>query len=297
MKTTTKWLAATAGIAFLSFLFVACSKENSGNSGSGIPAGKSQLSIYMMDGPVTFAKVLIDIRQVAVKIDTANSNNSADSLHEWDDDYRGCKNGKSAIWDTLSITPGIYDLLKLRNGTDTLLASGTIPNGKILKVRITIGPNDTIYTDSVTHYPLNVIAPGNSGTTFELNIRREHISAVSSNQFKIWFDFNLSKSIFFWNNSYWLRPAFTPFNDIASPKLLGKVLPFGASPLVEAFSQTDTLYALPWQYSGIYQIRGVPAGTYSVYFKGQGGYKDSTITNIVVKPNGTTVIPDIVLHK
>ena len=92
------------------------------------------------------------------------------------------------------LNPAIYDLLKLRNGTDTLLASGLIPKGKVLQVRITLGTNNTVYTDSVTHYPLNIIGPFNS---FDLNVRREDISEISNSQFKIWFDFNLSKSIFF----------------------------------------------------------------------------------------------------
>jgi hypothetical protein len=298
MKTINKWLAAGVSITVLSLLFVACTKENSGNSSTAIPAGKSQLSIYMMDAPVPFVKVLIDIKQVAVKIDTAaHVDDADDSSHEWNEDYRGCKNGNSAIWDTLKITPGIYDLIKLRNGTDTLLASGVIPTGKILKLRITLGARDTVYTDSVTAFPLHVIAPGNTSNTFDLNIRREHVSAVSSNQFKIWFDFNLSRSIFYFNGAYWLRPAFAPFNDMKSPKLQGTVLPAGASPLVEVFNTTDTLYALPWPQNGYYQIRGVNAGTYSVFFKGHGGYKDTTINNIVVNATGTTTVPTVTLHK
>src|SRR3954470_15218581 len=154
MKTKKHWLLIAAGLSLLSVFFTACNKENSGNSGAG--TDKPSLSIYMMDDPVVFTKVLIDIKQVAVKIDTAAHHGDADDDHQWNDDYRGCHNGKSAIWDTLSINPGVYDLLKLRNGTDTLLASGTIPKGKVLQVRITLGTNNSVYTDSVTHYPLNI---------------------------------------------------------------------------------------------------------------------------------------------
>jgi Domain of unknown function (DUF4382) len=293
MKTTSKWLAAASFSSMIAcVLFSACNKESSGKSD--IPAGKSQLSIYMMDDPVPFTQVLIDIKQVAVKIDTAAHHNDADDDHEWNDDYRGCRNGNSVIWDTLSITPGVYDLLKLRNGTDTLLASGLIPNGKVLKVRITLGTDNTIYTDSVTHYPLHILGPFLS---FDINVRRENISVIDNNQFKIWFDFNLSKSIFFFNNAYWLKPELKPFNDMAKPKLEGTVLPDGASPLVEVFNQSDTLYALPWWHGGYYQVRGLDAGTYSVFFKGQHGYKDTTINNIVVKVSGVTKVPTITLHK
>ncbi len=292
MKTNNKWLVAASGIAMASIFFIACNKENSSNNST--TPGKSQLSVYMMDDPAAFTKVLIDIKQIAVRIDTAASHSDPDdTLRQWHDDYRGCHNGNSAIWDTLSITPGIYDLLKLRNGTDTLLSSSLVPNGKVLQVRITLGTDNTVYTDSVTSYPLNIIG---TTTSFYLNVRRENVSVISNSQFKLWFDFNLSKSIFYFNNKYWLRPVLTPFNDMTMPKLEGRVLPQGASGFVEVFNQTDTLYALPW-IGGYYQVRGVSAGTYSVYFKGWHGYKDTTITGITVKSSGLTTVPTVTLHK
>lgn len=291
MKTNHLRLCVAASVLFACTFFAACNKDNSGSNN--MPAGQSKLSIYMMDDPVTFTQVLIDIKQVAVKVDTAASHGDADDNHQWNDDYKGCKNGRSAIWDTLSITPGVYDLLKLRNGTDTLLASSFIPKGKILQVRITLGTNNSIYTDSVTHYPLNIIGPFNS---FDLNVRREDISEVSNSQFKIWFDFNLSKSVYFFNNKYWLKPLLKPFNDVAKPKLEGRILPEGASGLVTIYNQSDTLYALPWL-GGYYQVRGIATGTYSINFKGWHGYKDTIITNINVGSSGLTKAPTITLHK
>jgi Domain of unknown function (DUF4382) len=291
MKTNKKWLLAAGSTLIVSIFFIACNKENSGNSS--IPSGKSQLSIYMMDDPVPLTQVLIDIKQIAVRVDTAAHPDDADNNNQWDDHYRGCHNGNSAIWDTLNITPGIYDLLKLRNGTDTLLASSLVAAGKVLQVRITLGTDNTVYTDSVTHYPLNIIGPFNS---FYLNVRREDVSIVSNSQLKLWFDFNLSRSIFFFDHKYWISPVLIPFNDSKKPKLDGRVLPQGASGFVEIFNQTDTLYALPW-IGGYYQVRGINAGTYSVYFKGWHGYKDTTINNITVGASGVTTVPTITLHK
>jgi hypothetical protein len=63
-----------------------------------------------------------------------------------------------------------------------------------------------------------------------------------------------------------------------------------------AWSGTDTLYAIP-NWNGNYQIRGVPAGTYSINFKGHNGYQDTTISNIVVDSAKTTQVPTITLHK
>ena len=291
MKTKTTWLAAGAGTLMACMLFFACKKDNSASSN--IPAGKAQMSIVMMDDPISLYKVLIDIKQVAVLVDTAAKHTDADDDHEWDNDYRGCHNSNTLIWDTLSITPGVYDLLQLRNGTDTLLASGLITNGKVLKVRITLGTRDTVYTDSVTHYLLNVAF---TGTFFDINVRRENVSAITNNQFKLWLDFDLARSIIFYNGVYWLRPEIRAFNDNDLSKIAGRVLPAGASPFVMVYNSSDTLYALPgWE--GYYQVRGATAGTYSIYFKGQHGYKDSTITGIVVTAGKLTTAPTVTLHK
>jgi hypothetical protein len=291
MKTKTTWLAAGAGTVVACMLFFACKKENSGNSD--IPTGKAQMSIYMMDDPIAFTKVLIDIKQVAVLVDTAAKQNDNDNDHQWDDGYRGCHNSNTLVWDTLSITPGVYDLLQLRNGTDTLLASGLITSGKVLRVRVTLGTRDSVYTDSVTHYPLHIAW---TTTFFDINVRREHVSTVDNNQFKLWLDFDLARSIFYWNGAYWLKPVVKPFNDKAKARIEGRVLPGGASPFLMIYSATDTLYALPgWQ--GYYQVRGANAGTYSIYFKGQHGYKDTTITNITVTAGKLTTVPTVTLHK
>jgi len=289
MKTSIKALLATAIVAGC---VVACSKENSADSSGTSVAGKQSLSIYMMDDPVPFTKVLIDIRQVAVKIDTAAHREDGDDDHQWNDDYDGCKHGHSAIWDTLSIKPGVYDLLKLRNGTDSLLSSGLVPNGKVLQVRITLGSDNSIYTDSVTHYPLNIVGTGN---TFNVNVKKEDINVVDNSHLKIWFDFNLSRSIFFYNGKYWLKPMLTPFNDQQRPKLEGRVLPEGAAGFVAVFNQQDTTYALPWN-EGYYQVRGLKAGNYSIYFKGIHGYKDSTVT-VTVAASGLTKAATVTLHK
>ena len=295
MKTASKWLAAGSGILAI-LVFFACNKNNSSGSNPNIPAGKSQLSIFMMDDPSQFTKVLIDIRQVVVEIDTASSQSSQDNDDQWDDSYCGwhrTSQNKSVIWDTLSITPGVYDLLQLRNGTDTLLASGQYPAGKVLKVKITLGSDNTVYTDSTTFYPLEIWGPV---PYFTINVRRENISSISSNDFKLWLDFNLGRSIFFWSGKFLLSPYVVAFNDVRAAKIQGKVLPGNGTALITALDGTDTLYAIP-NWDGSYLFRGVTAGTYSLNFKGRNGYKDTTLSSIVVDSAMTTKVPTITLHK
>ena len=258
MKSTAKCLAAGCSIAAI-VLFFSCNKDNSPGSNPDIPAGKSQMSLYLSDGPVMYSKVLIDIRQVAIEIDTAASQNDPDRDDQWDQNFWGWHRDadhKSVIWDTLAISPGVYDLLQLRNGTDTLLGAGQYPNGKVLKVRVTLGSDNTVFTDSVTGYPLEVFG---LHPYFDINVRKENIYSVSSNDFKLWLDFNLKRSILFWSGTFYLSPYVVAFNDHTSSRIEGLILPPGASPLVEVFNATDTVYAVP-SIGGSYLIRAVNLG-------------------------------------
>ncbi len=292
MKTVTKWLVGTASASAL-LVFFACNK--SGSSSTNIPAGKSQMSVYMMDDPIEFTKVLIDIRQVTVEIDTASKQSDPDYSDQWDNNYCGhgrTQANKSVIWDTLSIAPGVYDLLSLRNGTDTLLASGLYSSGKILKLQITLGSDNSVYTDSTTSYPLEVFGPN---PYFTVNVSRTDVADVTNNQFKLWMDFNLSKSIFFWSGEYLLKPNITVFNDVVTAKVQGTVKPGNSTALITAYNAADTLYAVPFR-GGQYQFRGVPVGNYTLNFKGRNGYQDTTFS-IAVDSMKVVNIPTITLHK
>ncbi len=295
MKTASTRLLCASGAA-AALLFFACSKSSSSNSNPNIPKGQSQVSLYMMDGPINFDSVLIDIRQVIVEIDTATTQSAADQPNQWDAGYCGfgrSASNKSVIWDTLAITPGIYNLLALRNGTDTLLASGLYPTGKIIKIQITLGSDNSVYTDSTTSYPLEIFGPN---PYFTINVSRANVADVTNNEFKIWLDFNLSRSIFFWNGEFLLKPYFTVFNDMMAAKVQGQVLPPRAGALVMGINGTDTIYAVPF-WKGQYQFRNVPAGTWSFTFKGNNGYSDTTLSSVAVDSMKTVNLPTITLHK
>jgi hypothetical protein len=291
-----KWLATFCSLALIVF-FAACTKNNSGSS-SNIPQGQSKMSIYLSDGPTSFYKVLIDIKQVAVLIDTANTQNAPDDPNEWEPGYCGHGRGpgnRSLIWDTLSIIPGTYDLLQLRNGVDTLLGSATYPTGKVIDVRITLGTDNTVYTDSTISYPLQIFG-FNSPTSFDINVTRENVYTVNNKEFELWLDFNLQRSLILWGGTYYLKPYVVAYNYIKLSKIQGIVLPPGASPLLEAYNGSDTIYAIPG-WDGRYQFSGVNAGTYTISIRGHNGYMDTTLNNIVVDSSSITTVPTITLHQ
>jgi len=284
------WVAGTALLAICLFIF-SCQKEVSKN-GDNIPPGDSKFSVFLTDGPTDYQKVLVDIQRIAVKIDTCHRN------HDDDHDYPGCDgdhdqiNSRCEIWDTLNIRPGVYDLLALRNGLDTLLVSDFVLNGKIERIKFTLGDSNSVEVDSVIH-PLQLV--GSQHFVF-VDIRRDHLDSLSSNNFQLYLDFDLNHSIWYAAGKYWLKPVLKPFGKHATGAIEGKITPFHSFGFLKAYSATDTAYGLPW-FNGEFKIRGLKEGSYSLLIDGINGYKDSTITNISVTRNKDTKLGTIPLHQ
>lgn len=119
-------------------VFIACSKDDSGKS--------TTVKVRLTDNPVNAEEVNVDIRQVSVKF-------SDDSVHGWAD---------------LTTYAGVYDLLGLQNGVDTLLAVGTIPTSVVKEIRFVLGTNNSIKVAGVT-YPLTIPSGSESGLKIKIN--------------------------------------------------------------------------------------------------------------------------------
>ena len=295
MKQLKKYLLGIVSLGILSLVILtACKKENSASTGI-TTAGKQKVAIYLNDDPVpNLTKVLIDIRYVEVKIDTGKMHHEDDYYnddHDDDNDYHdGDHFGK---WDTLSVTPRVYDLLKLKNGMDTLMANGFANIGRISKVRITLGPNNVVWTDSVHSHPLPLC---NNKPYVYVKINSNTIDSLSAGQVRIRIDFNIAKSIEFENGKYCLRPRLSSYSENTSGKIEGIVKPHDAQARIMAFNNTDTAYAIP-EDDGEFRIRGLKPAIYAVLYKATTPYKDTTISNILVQKGMETKLPIVVLHK
>ncbi|MBS1947924.1 MAG: DUF4382 domain-containing protein [Bacteroidetes bacterium] len=283
---------AIVAAAFITFGVTACKKQSS----PGIaPESKQNVAVYLNDGPIpNLLKVLIDIRCVEVKVDTGPVRHPddyyKDDLDRYNDHIRHDKYGR---WDTLSITPNMYDLLKLRNGAEALIANGNVGTGKITKVRITLGANNSIWTDATHSFPLTVCDNNNylyAGT------KSTSIEALASGKSAIRIDFDVAKSIRNKNSAYCLKPHLKSYYDKYAGKIDGLVKPADAHALVKVFNATDTSYAIP-EGDGKYKIRGLSPASYSVMYIASAPYRDTTITNVKVIPGQETKMPTITLHK
>lgn len=291
MKSNKSLFRALSIVVIVSALIItACKKDST----PATTAGTQKLSVYLTDDPAIYDSVLIDIKYVEVKLDTneahKNDDHFGDNDHDKDNDHHG--RDEFGKWDTLHITPGIYNLSKLRNGIDTLLGTASI-NGTIRKIRITLGANNSLNIAGVSH-PLNLLPGVNNYLYVKINNR--HHQEAASGQTALWIDFDISRSIVLANGQYYLKPVLRPFCDNNFASLKGKVLPSAATPLVTVYNSTDTANGIPRE-DGDFKIRGLKEGTYSILFKGFNGYRDTTIMNVQVKSGEEKTITAVTLSK
>lgn len=293
MKISKKTLMG-AGVlaALLSFVFIACKKNVTPIASSSSPR---QVALYLTDDPCQYDSVFIDIQYVEIKVDTSghmNDDHFEDDQNDHEEDHH--HGDEYSSWDTLAIRPGVYNILNLRNGIDTLLGTVNIPAGKIRRIRITLGTNNTLVISGVS-YPLQQI--DGSGKYEYVKVHQEdEDNHFHPGQTSMWLDFNVCKSIISHNGNYYLKPFLSIFSMHNTGAIEGTVLPFAARPYVTAWNSTDTATAKPEE-DGRYKMRGLNAGTYSITFQGSFGYKDTTITGVTVTTGSAVKIPTITLHQ
>jgi len=291
MKKLMLALVWTMAIITMFLFFYSCKKDSTGRDR--IPNGMNKLSVYLADNPGDYQQVLIDIQRIEVKVDTCSANDNDDHDFPGCDDHHDSISHHCQVWDTLAINAGVYDLLTLRNGVDALLASGFLLNGKIERIKLTLGDNNSVVVDSVS-YPLHLF---NNWHAVYVNIRREHLDSLSSNNLQLYLDFDLHRSIFHFNGQYWLSPVLKPFGRHSTGSIEGRVQPFYSHSFIKAFNGTDTSYALPWWGLGGFKIRGLQEGNYSLFINGINGYRDTTINDIIVERHTETDVGTIELQQ
>ena len=129
------FLFATA-LLTASVIFYACKKNNEGTT---------NLRVNLTDAPFDASMVNVDIKEVNVK---------------FRDD--------STSWIKLSTKAGVYNLLGLQNGVDTLLAVGPVPTGLLKEIRLVLGTENSIVIND-TIYPLTIPSGGTSGLKIKVN--------------------------------------------------------------------------------------------------------------------------------
>lgn len=272
-----------------SLLFVtACSKENSSNT-----EGKQRVSIRINDNPVReLTNVWVDIKYVEVKVDTTSGHDNYDDDDDDDDDDKD--DDRYGTWDTIKVTPGVYDMLRFRNGLDTMLATGVVSSGTIHKVRITLGNRNEVSKDSgVTRIPLSIC---NRKPYVYVKLKDKEHKEIVNGEVRIQLDFDIARSISFRNSRFCLQPYIKAYTKNRTGSIEGEVWPAAANALPMVYNATDTAYALPDR-EGDFEFCGLKPGTYSLRFNPANGYRDTVLTNIVVNPGKETELRKIILTR
>ncbi len=271
MKSVKKIGAFALGVVMLLLMAVSCKKELS--SGEDIPAGKSKLTVFLTDDPsLIFDSVFIDIMLLEVKVEAP---------------------GGAEFWDTLPIRTGVYNILKFRNGVDTLLTTAYIPGGEIKKLRLTLGNRNSVMKNG-TSFPLFL-----HNNNRQVIIDIPDIDRIDPNNFRIWIDFDGHGSVIrLRDNQFELRPRIHSFNNSRGGKLEGEVKPGAALPaIIKVIAGNDTLLAVTDNHDGKFKVRGISSPSVKVIIIPSNGYKDSTISNVLIRPGKETELDDIVLHR
>lgn len=121
-------------------------------------SSKARLTIRLTDDPGDYQQVNIDLIQVRANLVDSVGND---------------------VWYDLATNAGIYDLLMLQNGLDTLIVNDSLPPGNLQQLRLVLGSDNSIMVDS-TLQDLRVPSGSQSGLKINLQqaLVRDSLSTV-----------------------------------------------------------------------------------------------------------------------
>ncbi len=249
-----------AGLILLSVIWLSCSDDNQ----------SARLEVRLTDAPGDYQEVNIDIQDVQVNSNDGNSG-----------------------WESLDVEKGVYDILKLTNGLDTLLGSAELPAGKISQIRLVLGSENTIKESGVIK-PLSTPSAQQSGLKLKVNATLEE--GVT---YTIKLDFDAARSIVRAGNSgkYNLKPVIRAMEEATSGAIKGTASPLEASPAVYAIQGIDTVATAFTDGAGKFILRAIPAGSYTVSFSPKTGYKTINKESVSVTTGSVTDLGLIIVEK
>jgi len=228
---------------------------------------QSQLQIRLVDNPAPNVKeVWVDIQQVEVIVN--------DSTHP-------------II--LAGVHAGVYNLLALTNGKDTLLADASIPAGTISQVRLILGSNNYLVTATGDKIALKTPSAQQSGLKVQI-----HQQVSGGILYRLTLDFDVARSIVFAGNSSntILKPVLRVLSFVPSGgDIRGVVVPGSVITAVIAVKGTDTIATTFTNgTTGNWLVHDVPAGNYSLSFiPADTTYKTAAAVAAVVLGQTTTV--------
>jgi len=264
-----KALMALVSVCLVFFLasplLMSCNKSESSDR------GRARLQVSLTDDPGNYEEVLIDVQSIQVNF-SRNDNEGWQSLE--------------------GVKTGSYDLLKLVNDKDTVLADAEIPSGRLHQLRLTLGPENYVKINGA-RIRLNTPATQQSG----LNLKIQQVVA-NGIQYKILLDFDVAKSIVdSGNGEYTLKPVIRTVFETIGGSIKGWVSPGYFKTTISAIQGSDTIAGTFTGDDGGFILKGLAQGDYSLHFNpSDTTYLDSLILGIPVINKEVTGIDTVFLH-
>jgi hypothetical protein len=191
--------------------------------------------------------------------------------------------------------PGLYNLLALTNGKDTLLADATIPTGTISQIRLVLGDNNYIVTATGEKIALKTPSAQESGLKVQI-----HQDVAGGILYRLTLDFDVARSIVFAGNSgqVLLKPVLRILSFLPSGgDIQGVVVPDSVRTFVFAIQGTDTVASTSTDITnGDFLIKDIPAGNYTVSLVPSDTTYKSVIVNSSVSLGQITLLDTVKLQ-
>lgn len=238
--------------------------------------GESQLEVYLTDAPGNYEEVWIDVQDVRIHTGEDETDESG--------------------WESLpGVQTGMYNLVDLVNGRDTLLVDATIPSGRVNQIRLVLGDDNWIKIDG-EEIPLNTPSAQQSG--LKLNIHEDINEGIT---YRVVLDFDVARSVVKAGNSgnYNLKPVIRTILEAQGGNIEGIVLPDSVHTAVLAIMGEDTIGSTYADANGAFMFRAVEPGEYQLSFlpDTSSGFLPYDTTGIIVEQGQVTNIDTVWLQQ
>ncbi len=264
-------LAAPLFLLGLIAVLAGCSKDHNSTTTAAMRPGFGNVNVRMTDAPADYDQVNIVVEEVRIR--------TAD-----------CNGGRNDCWTVISSGEATYDLLQLQNGVFVTLATGrTVPAGSYDQIVLVLGEGSNVVVDGVSH-PLKVPGGAHRGVVIEGDF-----SVPDGGTADVLLDFDAEQSIKkIGNGQYMLMPRIRMVQAESSGEIHGMLDP-ATDAQIDALQNGEEIAGTTPDEEGGFRIAALPAGTYDLRVDVASGYRDTTITGVVVTSGQVSELGTIVL--